>query len=391
MLQPHRTNLFTTNFLTGTRFISGGNDATVQVCEVLPDGRAMATQFVRHHIRKVHSSFVVDENIFATCAYDRTVRLFDIRLPYRNQVSTELLLLSPADFVYDGYARLCDDLHRYRLRAQGDGGGPADPVDFNEIDNSSLLIDFKARRGAELCQMDVHPIDRKRFLTSGCDGTIRLFDMRMIRDGQVSNFGFSVNKHYGQQMMVSGAVFDPAGKRIAATVLGGGIHVLDAASFVDLTAIPGEPQADFGYIDGGFNIVARLRRQYLRDEPEEAFPVTGELIELTGHKSLVTLKGCNWYGKFIVTGTDVGTMFFYDPDNGEIVNIVKGHQEHVNVVAVHQERKLIATSGVDYFAVVWEPSRVAKFDRTDVNATVRRMRAEDDTRHPLTDVGCLPM
>jgi WD40 repeat protein len=33
--RPHRTNVFTTNFLTGTRFLSGGNDATVQVIEVI--------------------------------------------------------------------------------------------------------------------------------------------------------------------------------------------------------------------------------------------------------------------------------------------------------------------------------------------------------------------
>jgi WD40 repeat protein len=392
MLQHHRSNLFTTNFLTGTRFISGGNDASVQVVEIHNDGRVTAIQYIKHHIRKVHSSFVVDENIFATCAHDRTVRLFDIRTPYRNQNMTEIPLLSLEDFNYIGYDRLCHDLHTYRIRAQGDGGGPIDPIDPSEIDDTSLLINFKSRRGAELCQMDVHPVDRRRFLTCGCDGTVRLFDLRVIRSGSIGNSGFSVNAHYGQEMIISGAVYDPTGDRIAATVLGGGIHILDSNSFVDLAAIPDPPYTAYGYVDGGFNIVSRLRRQYQLPPPQPPIPpVPGEIIELKGHRSQVTLKACNWFGKFVVTGTDVGTMFFYDPDDGKIVNVVGGHREHVNVVAVHQEKKLIATSGVDYEAMLWEPQNIAKIDAVEVDRAARRLKIENDRRHPLNEVGCLPM
>jgi WD40 repeat protein len=87
MLRPHITNVFTTNFLSHHRFVSGANDAVVQVSQIMNDGRVCRTRYSNHHIRKVHSSFVVDENTFATCAHDKTVRLFDIRTNYRNTES----------------------------------------------------------------------------------------------------------------------------------------------------------------------------------------------------------------------------------------------------------------------------------------------------------------
>jgi WD40 repeat protein len=123
MLRPHVTNVFTTNFLTSTSFISGGNDATVQVVALTNDGRAQATRYSQHHIRKVHSSFVIDENTFATCSHDCTVRLFDVRVPYRNQESINLELLTPADFEYDNGSRLARDLYRNGLLPQNRGGG----------------------------------------------------------------------------------------------------------------------------------------------------------------------------------------------------------------------------------------------------------------------------
>lgn len=401
MLRPHKTNVFTTNFLSGNRFISGGNDATVQVAEILPDGRTMSTVYHEHHIRKVMCSFVIDEFTFATCSYDRTVRLFDTRTKYTNQRLVELPALTDADLAYNGMDRLSQDLNEYNIQSQSIGGGlcvrPPCPVD-----DASLLIDFREKESAELFNMDVHPIDRKRFITSGNDGTVRLFDLRNLRKGIVGDRGFCVNHKYGMPMNVTGAAFDATGSRIAATVIGGNIHVLDANQSVELSSLGPLPERrrrgrsidlsplflrEDGYLDSNQVLEFIARQQALaeeEDEEEENPPgeLAGELNTLVGHTSEQTIKTCNWYGNYVVTGSDSGSVFFYDPETGRILNIVKAHEGNVNVVAVHQEKKLLATSGIDNYAVLWEPQLLCKCDVEGIEAEIERMMGLEERAEP---------
>jgi WD40 repeat protein len=85
-----------------------------------------------------------------------------------------------------------------------------------------------------------------------------------------------------------------------------------------------------------------------------------ELPELTQvfaqQHSDETFKGVNWIGKSVVKVSDEAFIYIYDPNNdgGKVVNILKGHDNHVNVVAVHQEKKILATSGIDSYAKLWE-------------------------------------
>jgi WD40 repeat protein len=388
MLRPHISNVFTTNFLSHSRFVSGANDAAVQVIDVLPDGSVQATQYANHHIRKVHGSFVIDQNTFATCAHDGTVRLFDVRTRYRNQQRLSLPTLTEADLNYDGSSRLGDDLRRHNIRPQGEGGGSWEPIPESRIDDASLLLDFRRRRGGELFQMDVHPIDRKRFLTTGRDGTVRLFDMRMIHRGAIGDWGFSVNQHYRSEKHVTGAAFDGTGDRIAASVIGGNIHVLDAHSFVDLTTVRPvqthraffpfyEEEDDEGDRPGPRGVAPRV-------------PVTGELIELRGHRSVGTIKTCNWFGDFVVTGSDEGDVYFYDPVDGQIISILQGHKKNVNVVTVHKEKRLLATSGVDSYAILWEPTLASKTDLKKARKNADDIQ-EEHRQNPPIDYGCSVM
>jgi WD40 repeat protein len=370
MLEPHRTNVFTTNFLTGSRFISGGNDATVQVIGISNDGTVNATSYRGHHICKVLCSVVIDAHTFATCSYDQTIRLFDIRTPYRLQSSTTLRCLSPAEMTYDGQARLGNDLWRYRLRSQSDGGGPAaNPLD---IDDSSLLLDFRRRPNSQFYTMDVHPIDRKRFITGGGDGRVRLFDMRMIRAGAVQEREFALSPHDH----VTGAAFDLSGDRIAATVLGDNIHVFRVDDVSDWTTDPRRSSPAF-------------RDREMFEHAARARP-PGELIELSRHRSRTTIKTVNWFGGFVVSGSDDGKVFFYDPESGDIANIVDEHDGNVNVVTVHQEKKLLATSGIDDYAILWEPRRMAGVDQGKVAVDVRqKLKAAEDFAE--YDDGCTGM
>jgi WD40 repeat protein len=306
---------------------------------------------------------VINENTLATCSHDSTVRLFDVRTPYRNQTTQTIPLLTSDEYAYDGASRLNDDIRRYGIRPQNVGGGLYHRVADSDIDNGSLLIDLGIH--SELFQMDVHPIDRKRFITSGNDGTVRLFDMRAIKLGERTDQGFSVNLRYGETREVTGAAFDDSGDRIATTVIGGLIYILDANQFTDLATL---------------------------QPPEGVMPpaqVTGELSELRGHHSEMTLKTVNWFGNFVVTGTDEGDVFFYDPIDGTIVNVLSGHDQPVNIVAVHREKRLLATSGVDDDAILWEPQTVSAVSLR------RRFRAAQEAQEANNGLprtrGCIVM
>jgi hypothetical protein len=73
------------------------------------------------------------------------------------------------------------------------------------IDDGSLLLDFNSEPHTELFEMDVHPIDRKRFLTCGQDGTVRLFD----RWGQERG-GPPLPSTPPQSMLPPGRLFAPS-------------------------------------------------------------------------------------------------------------------------------------------------------------------------------------
>nr|PIM05437.1 WD domain, G-beta repeat protein [Toxoplasma gondii COUG] len=47
--------------------------------------------------------------------------------------------------------------------------------------------------------------------------------------------------------------------------------------------------------------------------------------------------------------------------DGEVVNILRGHESHVNCVAVHPHGSCIATSGIDDFIKIWTPEGDSPF------------------------------
>lgn len=368
MIGPHHTNVFTTNFLSRNKFVSGANDAVVCVTEIA-EGRAYATKYTDHHIRKVHSSFVIDENTFATCSMDRTVRLFDIRQHYKDQPQPEeLKMLTSEDTNYNGMQKLHDDMIRYKLQSQSEGGGSYLPR-TKPVNDETLLLDFRKDIGSRLFQMDVHPIDRKQFLTTTDDGSVSIFDMRALssyKPNEVPKVGFNLNYHYGHHVEVTGATFNKTGDRIAATVIGGKIHVLDTALSTEITSIdPPEQLRLNDFIDrtGQLDITA-LTEAFVRNRRREQNmpdPDNGILHSLSGHVSRTTIKTCNWMDKYVVTGSDQGSIVFYDVDKEKVIYASTQHRSNVNIVTVHQEKNLLATSGVDDFSILWEPQLISKY------------------------------
>ena len=69
-----------------------------------------------------------------------------------------------------------------------------------------------------------------------------------------------------------------------------------------------------------------------------------------GHCNTKTVKDVNFYGlddEYVVSGSDSGHFFIWDRKTTEVVNILEGDGEVVNVVQGHPYEPMIAVSGID--------------------------------------------
>ncbi|KAH0788052.1 WD40 repeat-containing protein [Histomonas meleagridis] len=422
-VRPHISNVFTTNFLSSNTLISGGNDGTVKYIQI-NESTINCTSFNNHHIRKVLSSFVIDENTFVTCGYDCTIRLFDVRQPYPGTVQTVLPSLTIDDYNYDGQEMLATSLIRNHINPQSDGGGSSIPITTNPY-NESLLVEVAKEEENELFSMDVYPNDRKQFICS-TQGSVLWYDLRNILCAdETQAIGFNVSNQDQILQCVSGVAFNKNGTLIAASVFGAGIIVFDVDKAQKIRVLRQNEDSDeqlFDLIDfvpeyeiNNSHIMRSLQRaisvlsgeeeeeDFGEEAGEEEEPYSenvyfsegtdglseedvsdGVVAQLTEHSSVETIKGVNWYGDYVVTGSDDGSVFFYDVERERVVNIVKAHQSNVNVVAVHPNNLFMATSGMDQYAVLWEPMHVSK---TNMNNVMQRIDELNSFR-PINITDC---
>jgi DDB1- and CUL4-associated factor 6 len=69
-----------------------------------------------------------------------------------------------------------------------------------------------------------------------------------------------------------------------------------------------------------------------------------------GHLNARTVKDVNYYGlddEYIVSGSDDGHFFIWDRNTSEVVNILQGDGEVVNVIQGHPYEPMLAVSGID--------------------------------------------
>ncbi|KAL8718643.1 MAG: hypothetical protein Q9225_004240 [Loekoesia sp. 1 TL-2023] len=82
-------------------------------------------------------------------------------------------------------------------------------------------------------------------------------------------------------------------------------------------------------------------------------------------KSRETVKDANFFGlndEYVVSGSDSGHLFIWDKKTSEIVNILQGDGEIVNVVQGHPYEPLLAVSGIDSTVKIFSPDNRAQDD-----------------------------
>ncbi|ETI20284.1 hypothetical protein G647_08318 [Cladophialophora carrionii CBS 160.54] len=106
--------------------------------------------------------------------------------------------------------------------------------------------------------------------------------------------------------------------------------------------------------DAPERILFRRRLGFARSRNRAALnlhvPYSSHTKVYKGHCNTRTVKDVNYYGlndEYVVSGSDDGHFFIWDRKTSEILNILEGDGEVVNVVQGHPYEPMIACSGID--------------------------------------------
>ncbi|SLM34185.1 WD40/YVTN repeat-like-containing domain [Lasallia pustulata] len=81
-----------------------------------------------------------------------------------------------------------------------------------------------------------------------------------------------------------------------------------------------------------------LERRKLREQVQAHVPCSSHTRQYRGHCNVKTVKDVNFFGmqdEYVVSGSDSGHLFIWDKKTTQLVNILEGDGEVVNVVQGH--------------------------------------------------------
>ncbi|KAK4545418.1 hypothetical protein LTR36_002768 [Oleoguttula mirabilis] len=105
-----------------------------------------------------------------------------------------------------------------------------------------------------------------------------------------------------------------------------------------------------GYPRFLFTSSAFERRRH-RERIEDNVPCHPATRSYRGHCNIRTVKDVNYLGlddEYVTSGSDDGNFFIWDRKTGELVNVLHGDDEVVNVVQGHPYETMMAVSGIDH-------------------------------------------
>jgi len=151
-----------------------------------------------------------------------------------------------------------------------------------------------------------------------------------------------------------------------------------------------ESESDEGVTsqEGHFMFRSAFDRSKMREKVERGVPCFGHTRQYRGHCNVKTVKDVNFFGlqdEYVVSGSDSGHVFIWDKKTTQLVNILEGDGEVVNVVqgtarqasaiisasnraAGHPYEPVLAVSGIDQTIKIFSPDARAQDDaRAGIN------------------------
>lgn len=106
-----------------------------------------------------------------------------------------------------------------------------------------------------------------------------------------------------------------------------------------------------------------LDQGHFREQVEEHVPCSSHTRVYRGHCNVKTVKDVNFFGlqdEYVVSGSDDGNLFIWDRKTAQLVNILEGDGEVVNVAQGHPYETMLAVSGIDHTIKIFSPDSRAR-------------------------------
>lgn len=106
-----------------------------------------------------------------------------------------------------------------------------------------------------------------------------------------------------------------------------------------------------------------LGRRRQRGEVEREVYCSPHTRVYRGHCNVKTVKDVNFFGlddEYVVSGSDDGNLFVWERKTGQLVNILEGDGEVVNVLQGHPYEPMLAASGIDHTIKIFSPDARAR-------------------------------
>ncbi|MCJ1420061.1 hypothetical protein MMC32_006418 [Xylographa parallela] len=106
-------------------------------------------------------------------------------------------------------------------------------------------------------------------------------------------------------------------------------------------------------------------RGKLRESVQSHVPCASHTRTYRGHCNVKTVKDVNFFGlqdEYVMSGSDSGHLFIWDKKTSQLVNILEGDGEVVNVMQGHPYEPLLAVSGIDHTIKIFSPDRRSQQD-----------------------------
>ncbi|SLM39623.1 WD40/YVTN repeat-like-containing domain [Lasallia pustulata] len=177
-----------------------------------------------------------------------------------------------------------------------------------------------------------------------------------------------------EEVILMGDLHDEIADRLVEHDEQGGHSDLDDAAEDDESDKDGDEDSDDGEItseERQFMWQSALERRKLREQVQADVPCSPHTRQYRGHCNVKTVKDINFFGlqdEYVVSGSDSGHLFIWDKKTTQLVNILEGDVEVVNVVQGHPYEPLLAVSGIDHTIKIFSPDARAQDDaRAGIN------------------------
>jgi DDB1- and CUL4-associated factor 6 len=100
-----------------------------------------------------------------------------------------------------------------------------------------------------------------------------------------------------------------------------------------------------------FMYTSAFERRRKKERVEAHVPCYCPTRVYRGHCNVRTVKDVNYFGlddEYVVSGSDDGNLFIWDRKTSQLLNILEGDGEVVNVIQGHPYENLMAVSGIDH-------------------------------------------